>query len=80
MNFGTVPILSHQAQAMPKNASTTSVLRTPRGLRQYRAEQHHRNIQAYAVTQVLGEALCIERVVSEYVTQRESSVLKWPRR
>ena len=65
---------------MPKDASMTSVFRTPRGLRQYRAEQHRRNNQAYAVTQALGEAPCIEGVVAEYAARRESSVFKWPRR
>lgn len=43
---------------------------TPRGLRQYRAEQRCRNTQAYAVTQALGETLQIEQVVTEYVAQQ----------
>ncbi len=66
---------------MPKNASKTSVSGHP-GVSdsiELNNTAHRRNNQAYAVTQALGEAPRIERVVSEYVAQCKKSVLKWPR-
>ncbi len=80
MNFGKVPILSHQGAGHAEERLYDWRFRTPRGLREYRAEQHRRNNQAYAVTQALGETPQIERVVTKYVAQRKRSVLKWPRR